>query len=148
MTEEPKTFSLDEAQRAEAQAAGEMIMDISHTLGSAQRDRSGMTEYAYREQRIAVIHAERFDTLTVSVRIEEHMTTVYYAHRKRPEDPDIFRPGTWTRYMNLLATRAMLKRAERERERAIARARDYEHTFAPVDDAAVFRDLTSPGEQE
>lgn len=147
-TTETGEYWLSDSERAMAATMGELTFEAAHVLGSSRKDSSNQTCYTYREERIVVEHSERFNRLTVSVRLDEEMKTVYYAANDRRTDPDQFHPGRWMDYMYVLGSKAMARRAENARESARHRAEHYEHLYAPVDDAEIFEDVPRPEDIE
>ena len=143
-TETPKHFQLTNAMRAQGSTVGTLVMEISHDLGSREPSPDRQTLHSYREkERIAVEHSEATDTLSVMVREEQGMTTVYRARTRETTNPSYLRPGRWTDYLNVLAERAAEKRAERRDALTKERATNFDMFYAPVDDAHLFEDEES-----
>ena len=141
-------YWLSNQERAKAATMGELAYEVAHVLGTQRRDASNQSCYAYREERIVVEHREHFDTLTFRVRLPDGMKTVYYATNDERTDPTQFHPGRWTDYMYLLGSRVTALRMENKREKARHRAKEYEHLYAPVDDAEIFADVPRPEDIE
>ena len=78
----------------------------------------------------------RLDLVALGVRVyvlrDGEATPVFESDGyHRPEDPGLYRPGLWTRYLEGLAERAETARVLEER-------RERERNFAPIDDGDLF----------
>ena len=143
MTQESATNEQNTPSLTPAGAIDRQADAVVRLLTTAHRKKKNDRYNIYEDDRIRICLDTYVPNTAIKIPAGEdrEWTTVFSASHDSPDNPNIFRLGRWTRYLEQLYQRALevqgKQEAERERKQNEDRARRYE----PVDDAAVYPDI-------